>query len=439
MISTFQFLPTLHSESNGLTQARVNENPRYRPLPVRVANTIGAAAASLRLVHRDMDTDELLEQARRTTGLDDFGPDDFLEPLRLLVRCYNSEAELNFIGRMSARTYLLQLLENRLLLERDRTAHPEITEQQIASPVFILGLPRTGSTLLFELMAQNTALRVPLSWEVMLPSPPPRAETFQYDPRIKKAQRMLDWVDRIAPEFKHIHEVGARLPQECLPIMTQAFRSIQFHTTNNVPTYQAWLNSVDLTPAYEYHRRMLQHFQAFGPQGAWLLKAPAHIFGIEALFKVYPDARILQTHRDPVKVIGSIASHCVSLRQAFSEHLNLEGIGSTWCCLWSMGLERTLKFRREHPELADRFLDVSYEDISSDPVAAVQRIHELFDLRFEDEAMGQARAYLAAHRKGRHGVHRYQLEDYGLSPARVGARFEGYNGSLSFQPALPSA
>lgn len=416
----------------------MSNNPRYRPLPIRVANLCGAAATSVRLLDREINADQLMAQARQRTGLGDFGPEDFLEPFRLLVGCCNSEAQLNFIGRMSAKTYLLRLLENRLLVERDRKQHPEIADQQIKSPVFILGLPRTGSTLLFELMAQNSALRVPMSWEVMLPSPPPRAETFQSDPRIKQARRLLDWVDRLAPEFKHIHEVGALRPQECLPITAQAFRSLQFHTTYHVPTYQAWLNQADLTPAYEYHRRMLQHFQAFGPKGTWILKAPAHIFGIEALLKVYPDARIVQTHRDPVRVIGSIASHCVSLRQAFSEQLDLDNIGSTWCWLWSLGLEKTLKFRRDHPELENRFMDLPYEELTQDPVAAVEKIHGRFDLQFNQEVCDHVKDYLAAHPKGKHGTHRYRLEDYGLNSGQVGERFGSYAGMLAREQVSPT-
>jgi len=404
----------------------MNRNPKYRPLSIRLANACGAAAISARLADRKLDADRLMAQARQRTGLEDFGPEDYLEPFRLLVASYNTEARLNFIGLMSARTYLLQLLENRLLVEHDREVHPEIADQQIKLPVFILGLPRTGSTLLFELMAQNTALRAPLSWEVMLPSPPQGARMVVRDPRIRKAQRMLDWVDRIAPDFRHIHEVGALRPQECLPILAQAFRSLQFHTTNHVPTYQAWLNNADLTPAYQYHHRMLQHFRAFGSPGTWILKAPAHIFGIEALLRVYPDARIVQTHRDPASVIGSIASHCVSLRQAFSEHLDLENIGSTWCWLWSMGLERTLQFRREHPELEERFLDLPYEELVQDPVATVRKVHQQFDLPFDSEALAGARDYLAAHPKGKHGSHRYRLEDYGLSSGQVMSRFGTY-------------
>lgn len=409
----------------------MRENLPSRPLPIRLVNAFGAAAASVGLSDEKLDADRLMAQACRRTGFDDFGPEDFWEPLRLLVACCNSEARLNFIGRLAVRTYLLQLLENRLRVERDRRAHPEIAEQQVQSPVFILGLPRTGSTLLFELMAQNGALRAPLGWEVMLPSPPPRVETSPRDRRIRKVQRMLDWFDRLAPDFKHTHEVGALRPQECLPITAHSFRCIQFHTMYQVPTYQAWLDQADLTPAYQYHRRLLQHFQAFGPRRTWLLKAPAHLFGIEELFRVYPDARIVQTHRDPVSVIGSVASHCMHLRLAFSDELDLHDLGSTWCRLWAMGLERTLKFRREHPELQSRFLDLPYDELVADPLAAMRRIHRRFDLPLAQAALAQAQAYLAAHPKGRHGTHRYRLEDYGLSPARVAERFGGHGSACA--------
>jgi len=409
----------------------MTKNPRHRSFPIRLANACGNLLVKTRALNADLNSEALLATATRGTGLEDFGSDDFREPLDLLTQSYRSEAELNFIGRMSARTYLLQLLTNRLLMERDRSQHSEIADQQITAPVFILGLPRTGSTLLFELMALNSALRAPMSWEVMLPSPPPQARTFTHDPRINQAQRMLDWVDRIAPDFKHIHEVGATRPQECIPMMTQAFRSIQFYTTNNVPTYQAWLNNADLRPAYAYHRQMLQQFQAFGPRGTWLLKAPGHLFGIEEIFRVYPDARIVQTHRDPVKVIGSIASHCVSLRQAFSEHLDLEIIGSTWCWLWAMGLERTLKFRRAHPELADRFLDVQYADFVRQPIKIIKELHDEMELPCDSNTQATMEAHLAANPKGKHGVHRYQLEDFGLSAEHVWTQFDEYNGTFT--------
>jgi hypothetical protein len=366
-----------------------------------------------------------MDTARRSSGLDDFGPDDFQAPLRLLVDCYNSEARLNCVGWLCARAHLLQLLDARLRIERDRRHYPEIPRQNVKAPVFIIGLPRTGSTLLFELMSRNPAFRVPLSWEVMLPSPPPRVESFDQDARIKRAARLLSFLNRIAPDFQRIHEVGAQLPQECLPMTAQAFRSLQFHTTHYVPTYQAWLNTADWTPAYAYHRRLLQHFQAFGPRGTWLLKAPAHLFGIEALFRVYPDARIIQTHRDPVKVAGSISSHCATLRQAFSDHLDLPNIGSTWCSLWAAGLNRTLKFRSDHPELAERFVDVYYEELEGDPLAVLGELHSRLQLPWSSRA---ARAYLDSHRPARHGRHEYQVEVFDLSPTHVRRCFGDYNG-----------
>jgi len=416
----------------------ISKDFKYRPLSVRLINALGAAALSALPINRTLDADRLMAQACRRTGLDDFGPDDFLEPLNLLIQCYNREAQLNFIGRLSAQSYLLQLLENRLRIEQDRTTYPQIAAQEIRSPVFILGLPRTGSTLLFELMAQNPALRVPMSWEVMLPSPPPMNATFYSDPRITKADHMFAWVDRIAPDFRRIHEIGGRRPQECLPIMSQAFRSIQFYTTHHVPTYQAWLDQADLVPAYAYHRRMLQHFQAFGPEGTWLLKAPAHLFGIEALFEVYPDARIIQTHRDPIPVIGSIASHCVSLRQAFSETLDLESIGTSWCKLWSMGLQQLLHFRRDHPELETRFMDLSYAELTRDPHAAVKKIHDHFGLPLKQETSDGVRDYLATHPKGRNGPHQYRLEDFGLDTKQVADHFGEYGAKVAGKSAIGS-
>ncbi|MEJ2132056.1 MAG: sulfotransferase [Gammaproteobacteria bacterium] len=400
------------------------KDPRYRPIHVRLANRAGGALASLGLIRTELGASALLDEASRRTGLSDFGPEDFIEPLEILTRSYLEEARLNFVGVASARTYLLRLLTNRLQMERDRRAYPEVAGQEIVSPVYILGLPRTGSTLLFELLATDPRLRAPRSWEVMLPSPPPAPG--RRDPRIRRAQRLLDWVDRIAPEFKKIHPIGAELPQECIAMSAQAFRSIQFHTTNDVPSYQRWLDGADLEPAYRYHRRMLQQFQALMPTERWLLKAPGHLFGPGALFATYPDAHVIQTHRDPLKVLGSVASHCASLRQAFSEHVDMADIGTTWSRLWAIGLERTLEFRRTHPAHASRFLDVRYAELVSDPLAVVQRIYAHIGLAMTEAARAGMARYLAEHRQGRHGRHEYRLADYGLDPEREWSRFETY-------------
>lgn len=406
-------------------------DPLYRPPLIRLANRGGPLVASLGLISTSLDTKALMAEASRRARLTDFGPEDFVEPLEILCRSYLEEAKLNFVGIMSARTYLLRLLTNRLLMERDRRAHPQVAEQEITAPVYILGLPRTGSTLLFELLASDPRLRAPLSWEVMLPSPPPVAGVR--DRRIRQVQRLLDWVDRIAPEFKKIHPVGAELPQECIAMSAQAFRSIQFHTTNYVPHYQAWLDSADLVPAYQYHRRMLQQFQARTPTARWLLKAPGHLFGPEALLATYPDAHIIQTHRDPLKVLGSIASHCASLRQAFSEDIDLEDIGATWSRLWALGLERTLAFRAANPALESRFLDVRYAELIANPFAVLEGIYAHLGLPFAPEIRARMEHYLVEHRQGRHGQHQYSLERYGLDPEREWARFKAYAESYGIE------
>jgi len=399
-------------------------DPRYRPLPLRTINRLSPAL--LERAGLALDPDALIARARRITALEDLGPDDFEAPFRTLTTAYAEEARLNAVGVLAVRSYLLRLLANRLRLERDRAHYPEVAAQEIERPLVILGLPRTGSTLLHELLAQDPGLRTPLTWEVMLPSPPPHAASFARDARIRRTRRLLAWVDRIAPEFKRIHPVGAGLPQECIAITAQAFRSIQFHTTQYVPSYQDWLEQADQRPAYRYHRRMLQQFQAFGPRGQWLLKAPAHIFAPEALFEAYPDARIVQTHRDPLRVVGSIASHCASLRQAFSEHVKPAYIGAEWSRRWAVGLARTLRFREERPELTERFLDVEYAALFCDPIHTVERIYAHIGRVLEPSVRERMQAWLARHPQGRFGRHRYTLATFGLDPERERERFASY-------------
>jgi hypothetical protein len=410
------------------------QGARSRPFWLEVVNSGGGLLRRARVLSLTIDAAALKAAARRAVRLEDFGPDDFEQPLDLLARSCESEARLNFIGRCLMRSYLTRLLEHRLLLERDRRRHPEIAEQQIRAPIFISGLPRTGSTLLFELMGRNPALRAPRTWEVMFPSPPPRRENFDRDPRLPATRRQLNWLDRMAPEFQRIHAVGPARPQECIAITAHAFRSIEFYTMCNVATYQAWLNTADLGPAYECHYRLLQHFQAFGPRGRWVLKAPAHVFNLEALFRRYPDAQVVHLHRDPVEVLGSLLSLGAHLRGVFSDQVDRERLGETWCGLWAMGLKRMWDFRRQHPELRDRFHDVLYRDLVRDPLAAVEALHRRLDAPFSAAARERVAAHLAANPKGKHGVHRYRLEDYGLTPDLVRRQFAG----LGFPPGTAS-
>ncbi|HMB72690.1 MAG TPA: sulfotransferase, partial [Gammaproteobacteria bacterium] len=232
------------------------------------------------------------------------------------------------------------------------------------------------------------------------------------------------WANRLAPQFKKIHPIAPDLPQECIAITAQVFMSIQFHTTHDVPSYENWFEQDSQALAYEFHRRLLQHLQHRRPGGRWVLKAPGHLFALDALLAEYPDARIIQTHRDPLRVMASMASHATVLRQAFSDHADPAAIAADWSHRWSEALNHFLATRDRSD--SSQFLDVSYEDIEERPLDAIRRIYEFLDWPMTNVAESTMTAFLEANPKNKHGVHRYSLAEYGLSREDELARYAGY-------------
>ncbi|HET8699350.1 MAG TPA: sulfotransferase, partial [Gammaproteobacteria bacterium] len=277
----------------------------------RVLRGLGANPPSL-------DADSLLRAARSRADLSDFGAWRFDEPLERLLKSYRDEARLTTLGRITARELVVTLLENLLLLEAERKRNPRIEQQRVADPVFIVGLPRTGTTHLHGLITQDPRNRAPLTWEVMFPAARGAREVETAAVRARTASR-LDWANRLAPEFMRIHPIAAELPQECIAIQAQIFMSIQFHTTHAVPSYEDWFERDSQDLSYGFHRYLLQHLQAQRPGDRWVLKAPGHLFGLGALLRRYPHAKIVHTHRDPLRVMASMASHATVLRRAFSD------------------------------------------------------------------------------------------------------------------------
>jgi len=401
---------------------------------VRVVNALGPALERAGVGRPAFDERGLIDAARRETRLDDFGRDEFREPLRLLLRGYETEARLTLVGRIAARRDTVSLLASRLRLVEDRRRHPEIAAEQIRRPLFIVGLPRTGSTLLHHLLAQDPASRVAQAWEVMTPSPPPERARYESDPRIARAARQLRWLDRLAPDFKTIHPLGAQLALECIAIMGYTFLSSRFHTTYHVPTYQEWLERQDLTPAYAFHREFLQHLQWRVPAERWVLKAPSHLWGLPALFATYPDALVIQTHRDPVTVLPSVASLTAVLQGAFADGLDLAEIGREVTRRWANGLERAIQVRSSGRIAAERFLDVHYHELLDDPIATVRRVYAHFRLPLSDDAERRMRGHLADHPQGKHGPHQYAFEPFGLDPDDIAHRFKGYCEHFGVRP-----
>ena len=391
---------------------------------VRALNLGGRTLERVGVHAPSLDADSLRRAAmRRAGGLDDFGAWPIDEPLARLLESYRDEAALTLIGRITARELVVSLLENLLLLEAKRKANPAVEQERIEQPVFIVGLPRTGSTLLHGLVSQDPANRAPATWEVMYPAAD-AADAREVARARARTDARLAWANRLAPEFVRIHPIGADLPQECIAIQAQVFASIQFHTTHDVPSYEDWFEREGQALSYDFHYRFLQHLQAQDTRNRWVLKAPGHLFGLGALLARYPDARIVQTHRDPLRVMASMASHATVLRRAFSDAADPRRIAADWTERWSRALETSLDVRAAaRPE---QFLDVGYGDLVREPLAVVERVYAYLGWTLSDETRARMQAFLASNPKDKHGAHRYTLEQFGLDGDRLAARFRGY-------------
>src|ERR1700756_1339289 len=338
---------------------------QIRPLlPIRLFNGFGALLEKTRIPPTRMFATDLIETAKRRCGLDDFGEGQFFDALSRLLDSCQDEAQLNLIGKIALKVDVLQALCSRLQMERDRRLYPNIPRQEIREPLFIVGLPRSGTSVLHSLLAADPEHRSPLMWEVRSPSPPTLADEKR---RIQRARQSCNFFNWLVPTFRYVHAVGAEVPQECVGLMTPTFLSDQFDAMYYVPSYRAWFFRQDLRPAYQYHRRFLQHLQFRRAARRWILKAPTHMFALPALLSVYPDALFVQTHRTPVDSMASVSSLVTILRSAFSDAVDPFTICREAIHYWSESME---KFLHERDRLAkNRICDVEYEEISRDPIA----------------------------------------------------------------------
>jgi hypothetical protein len=400
--------------------------PPHRPIGIKALNHIGGGLRRLGWTWPSLAEQNLLDVAARRAGSDDFGGSAFREGLSVLLDSVAREADLSTLGRLSCRQTLLRYLENRLRLQAYRTAHPEVADEVIERPIFIVGLPRTGTTILFNLLSQDPTNRPPLSWEVEWPVPPADPDTYETDPRIADAEKLFGNLNRLIPTLPAIHEFGPRLPQECVPINAHEFLSIQFHTTFHVPSYQSWLERQSLLPSYEFHRKLLQHLQSKHMKERWVLKSPAHLPAIDDILSIYPDALIIHTHRDPASVMPSLASLCYAFRCMSSDSVDPGRIGRNVMDVWSLSLERAVESRRRHRDKPGQFFDAHFEDTLEDPVDLLRRAYEHFGLDFTDAARQRMTAFLAVNPRGKWGVHRYVLGDFDLSLGEIHERFSEY-------------
>ena len=397
-----------------------------RPLGVRALNGAGAALRGLGLPLVRLDADTLLARARRRTRLDDFGDQRFRLALDQLVSALEDEARLTLLGRLVARDEIVRLLANRLRVTDVLRRNPEIRQAPVDRPLFILGLPRTGTSILHELLAQDPANRVPMTWEVMHPFPPPEAATFETDARIAQVEKHLAGIDRLIPGFSSMHPMGARLPQECVAITQHELASLVWPTTHRVPSYAAWLDATDHGPVYEAHRRWLQYLQWKVPAQRWMLKSPGHLWTLDALLREYPDARIVQTHRDPLRVLASLVSLVCTLRSIASDDIDPREVGAEWSVRLADGMSRTMAVRDRGLLPTAQVFDMQFRDFLRDEIAMVRRIYTHFGMELSREAEARMRRFLVDNRADKHGRHTYSLALGGLDEATERARFAAY-------------
>ena len=377
-----------------------------------------------------MNAAQLLTAAERVTGLCDWGgveyfDHEFRQLLEAMLHSLEHETALTERGRRGAELRLAMALEARLRFIDDRKRLPELARENIVRPIFITGLPRSGSTFLHTLMAQDPADHAPLTWEMILPSPPPTRADRGADPRIARVDQLLAAMGLQTPEIVALHPFGARLPEEDHLMTEIMLLGDNLPALWRMPSFNRQRAAIDLAIHFRTHRMVLQNLQAGCRAERMLLKNPGHIFHLEALLAAYPDARIVQTHRDPAKVIPSVAALLVMMRRNSSDDVApAEKIAVGNLRAFADGLARASRFR-QRPGVNEHFCDVHFREMVADPIATVERIYAHFGMPLADEARHAMQAWLAdpASRtpKGRHS-----LAEYGLDEAAIDHAFGEY-------------
>jgi len=367
------------------------------------------------------DIDEIVDESRKAAGLDDFGPQDFRPGLEALVATYGG-GRFNERGRVRSRRRLVQLLTTRLRMQAAWNAHPEILERPIRRPMVLTGMPRSGTSALFNLLGRDPATRALLLWETQFPDPIP-LERGQPDPRRDAPESQYATVPVDDPEFRKIHYTAADNPEECVLLHAYAFHGVQLGIEILLEPYASWYRAQDLGAMYAYTRQILQLLDWQRPGQRWLLKTPAHLWGIAPLIGTFPDVSIVWSHRDPLLCTASVCSMTWSILHPITEVTKQE-LGPLCLDFYATSLERGLAMRDEQDP--GRFLDVDHDAFVDASLGIVRRIYRTFGMSIAGSAQSVFEEHIAANPRGKHGRHEYALEEYGLDHGQVRERFAAY-------------
>lgn len=398
----------------------------YRPLPIALANRLGRL---LGVGEGPMRVDHVLEKARKKTGLSDFGEDGYREPLEVMIDAINREAKLNPIGRMIIEGRIVSVLVNKLVAQDTIKKHPDILEVKVEAPIVVAGLARSGTTMLHRLIAVDPSMRSLASWEAINPAPrtTPRAGRGP-DPRVSQAATAAKGLKYMSPGFFAIHPAEPDAPEEEVILLEQSFLTTTPESMMDVPTFATWLREQDHLPAYRSLKRMMQYlqYQRPGPDARtrWVLKTPHHLEFLDSLLEVFPDATIVQTHRDPLRTSPSLFSMITHLQMIFSDDVDPNRVAND--CLDKIENMARLSMATRR-RVGDRgFVDVSYYDLVQDPIRQVERIYEAANKELSNEAREAMEASRRVNKQHKYGKHTYALADFGMTEDDVEPRIAEY-------------
>jgi len=405
--------------------ARAFRPPAF-PMPARLGLGAWRLATMLGLPVPRFREDELIAAARKRTGLHDLGSEDFRDPMRHLLRALRDEAGLHLLGTAVMRSSIIRAIECRLRMEALEARYPEILEIPVEAPVFITGMQRTGTTKLHRLLSCAPELRALTAAEGLNPAPLGRLE--RADPegiakRLAQARLAERGMKYMSPALFAIHPIEAEAPEEDVFLFDVTFVSPAIDASLDVPHYAKWMRQIDQRPPYVYFRRLIRLLLWQEP-GRYLGKTPHHQENLDVLFDVFPDAKVIQTHRDPLKVVASFSSMMVHAGAMLAKKVDPKKVGRRIADQMVNSVERAIAAREHTPPGA--ILDVHYRNLIEDPLAEMRKIHAFADLEWNADSEGRVDRWLRENPQHKHGTHRYELADFGLDADELDARFKRY-------------
>lgn len=403
--------------------ARIERTPMLNGI-----NRIGKTLKIIGIDPFKLNADKIIAKAKKAANFEGELPNQLETGLRKSIESIKKDANPNSFGSLAVKTQFEKALYQRLKVEQEITANPEIEQTPIKQPVFIIGMPRTGTSILHAIMHEDSANRSPLSWECLLPYPISTPENFSDNPQLDAIRNDFDQLFKLVPDFKKKHHMEADSPQECIGINALDFNSFQLAAQLYIPSYMEWFfNEADRSSTMRFHKRFLQYLQSGGVKAErWLLKSPIHLMRLPEIFEIYPDARIIMTHRHPSKVVASAASLVSSVRSLYSDNEDPIRTGNEHLEVWSSYFNRFLEDRKKLNK-EDQIIDLQFEDFVKDQLGTVKKIYQKFDWNLDASSEERMKTFLAQNPKDKHGAHNYTLADFGLTEAQINEKYSNYN------------